>query len=166
MEGVSLRSLHYYTRAIKGCSRWLWRDGRIRGDTLAHLTSPNPDPNRRHERRALTEDELVRLIDAARSGPVVYKLSGPDRAVLYRLAIETGFRAGELRSLTPESFDLNGDPPTVTVKAAYSKRRHDDVQPIRPELAAALFPWRASKPPGTPLFGRLTNHTADMIVTI
>ena len=26
--GVSLRSVHHYMRAIKGFSRWLWRDGR------------------------------------------------------------------------------------------------------------------------------------------
>ena len=53
-EGVSLRSVHHYTRAVKGFSRWLWRDGRAREDTLAHLTSQNPDADRRHERRALT----------------------------------------------------------------------------------------------------------------
>src|SRR5918997_2656726 len=31
-EGISLRSVHHYTRAIKGFSRWLWRDGRARED--------------------------------------------------------------------------------------------------------------------------------------
>ena len=36
----------------------------------------------------------------------------------------------------------------MTVKAAYSKRRRDDVQPIRPDLAEALRPWLASKAPG------------------
>ena len=66
--GVSLRSLHHYTRVAKGFSRWLWRDGRAREDTLAHLTSPNPDADRRHERRALTPGEMVRLILAAESG--------------------------------------------------------------------------------------------------
>ena len=76
------------------------------------------------------------------------------------MAAGTGFRANELRSLTPESFDLDADPPTVTVQAAYSKRRRDDVQPIRPDLADALRPWLASKAPGQPVFGNLTKHTA------
>jgi integrase len=48
-------------------------------------------------------------------------MTGPDRAMLYRVAVGTGFRANELRSLTPESFDLDANPPKVTVEAAYSK---------------------------------------------
>jgi integrase len=131
-EGLSLRSVHHHVRAVKGFSRWLWRDGRAREVALAHLTSQNPDADRRHERRALTPDELARVFQAAERGPVVLKTTGPDRAALYRVAAGTGFRANELRSLTPESFDLAAVDPTVTVKAAYSKRRRDDVQPIRP----------------------------------
>jgi hypothetical protein len=83
--------------------------------------------------------------------------------MLYRLAMGTGFRANELRSLTPRSFNLDGDPPTVTVKAGCSKHRREDVQPIRSELANALRPWVASKPSGRPVFGKLTQHTAEML---
>jgi integrase len=162
-EGISLRSVHHYTRAVKGFSRWLWRDGRAREDTLAHLTSQNPDSDRRHERRALTPDEMARLFLAAERGGVVLTVTGPDRAALYRVAAGTGFRANELRSLAPESFDLDAGSPTVTVAAAYSKRRRDDVQPIRPDLAEALRPWVASRTPGRPVFGKLTRRTAEMI---
>jgi hypothetical protein len=81
-EGVSLRSVHHYTRAAKAFSRWLWRDGRAREDALAHLTSQNPDADRRHERRALSPDELARVFHAAERGGVVLKVSGPDRAAL------------------------------------------------------------------------------------
>ena len=52
-------------------------------------------------------------------------------ALRHRLAVETGFRANELRTLTPEAFNLATDSPMITVKAAYSKRRREDVQPIR-----------------------------------
>jgi hypothetical protein len=45
----------------------------------ARLAASNPDPDRRHERRALTPNELARLIEAAESGAVVLKLAGPDR---------------------------------------------------------------------------------------
>ena len=157
--GASLRSVHHYMRVAKGFSRWLWRDGRVREDALAHLTSLNPDADRRHERRALTPEEQAGLIRAAEAGPVVLKTTGPDRAALYRLALGTGFRANELRSLTPEAFDFDGETPTVAVAAAYSKRRRDDVQPIRPDLAEALRPWVASKALGKPVFGNLTKHT-------
>ncbi len=83
--------------------------------------------------------------------------------MLYRLAAQTGFRRHELRSLTPRSFDLDGNPPTVTVRAAYGKHRRDDLQPIPEALAALLRPWLASRPSVAPLFGNLTKHTAAMI---
>jgi integrase len=162
-SGAALRTVHHYVRQFKAFSRWLWRDGRIREDTLAHVAPPNPDPDRRHERRALAPEELARMIRAAESGPVLWKLSGPDRAALYLVALGTGFRRNELRSLKPEAFALDGDSPTITVAAAYSKRRRDDVQPIRPDLADALRPWLATRTPGQPVFGKLTKHTAAMI---
>jgi len=72
--------------------------------------------------------------------------------MLYRVALGTGFRANELRSLTPESFDLDGEPPTVTVEAGYSKRRRMDEQPIRRDLAELLREWLADKTPGKRVF--------------
>ncbi len=103
------------------------------------------------------------MITAAESGPVVYKVPGLDRAWLYRVAAATGFRANELRSLTPESFDLDSDLPAVTVAAAYSKRRRDDHQPLPPAMVPALRSWINFKAPGQPLWGDLTKHTADML---
>lgn len=46
--------------------------------------------------------------------------------MLYRVASGTGFRANELRSITPESFDLDADPPTITLAAASRKRHRAD----------------------------------------
>ena len=40
--------------------------------------------------------------------------------MMYVLSAWTGYRKGEIGSLTTQSFDLLGDPPTVTVAAAYS----------------------------------------------
>ena len=65
-------------------------------------------------------------------------MTGPERAVLYLVAVNTGLRANELASLVPESFDLESDPPTMTVEAAYSKHRRRDVMPLRPDLAAII----------------------------
>jgi integrase len=65
-------------------------------------------------------------------------MPGPERALLYLLAMETGLRWSELASLTRSSFDLDGDPPTVTVQAAYSKHRREDILPLRPTTAASI----------------------------
>ena len=151
-KGLSLQTCNHYLRAVKQFTRWLWRDGRARENILVHLTGYNVALDRRHDRRALTDDELARLIRAAEQGPVVLRMTGPERAMLYLVAVGTGFRANELRSLTPESFDLDAHPPTVTVEAAYSKHRRRDEQPIRRDLADLLGPWLATRRPGKPAF--------------
>lgn len=71
-------------------------------------------------------------------GPTLRGLPGPRRALLYRLALTTGLRAGELASLTASSFDLDADPPTVRVEAAHSKHRRVDVLPLRRDVAGEL----------------------------
>ncbi|MFO8013709.1 MAG: site-specific integrase [Phycisphaerae bacterium] len=112
--------------------------------------------------RRLTDEELARLIQTAEEGDDVLGMPGPERAMLYRLAVGTGFRAGELRSLTPESFDLDAEPPTVTVEAGYSKHRREDVQPIRQDLADVLRPWLEGKERGEPVF-KMPSKTAKMM---
>jgi integrase len=88
---------------------------------------------------------------------------GPDRAILYALALGTGFRADELRTLTPERFALDSDPPTVTADACYTKNGKEAVQPIAIGLADRLRPWLALKPPGRPVFDGMTDRTAEML---
>ncbi len=160
----SLRTCNGYLRAIKGFSKWLVRDGRIMADGLAHLKQFNESTDRRHERRALSDDELGRLIEAAENGRTAWGMTGPDRAMLYRVAVGTGLRASELFSLTRRSFDLAADEATVTVHAAYSKHRRDDVQPIRGDLAVLLGPWLKERPKAGPSFGTSDKaKTANMI---
>ncbi len=161
-QGASLQTCHHYVRAIKQFTRWLARDGRVATDPFAHLTGFSADADRRRSRRAFSDSELARLIGMAESGPMILGINGPDRAICYRLATGTGFRAGELRSLRPENFDLSADPPTITVAAGYSKRRHRDTQPIRRDLAELLRPWLVDKPRGEPVLP-LPRRTARMM---
>jgi len=162
-EGLSTDTINHHIRAVKGFSRWLWRDGRAREHHLAHLATTSPEGDRRRVRRALTPEEAVQVIQAAETGPAFRGLSGPDRAVLYALALGTGFRSDELRTLTPERFNLDRDPPTVTASACYTKNGKEAVQPIAASLADQLRPWLAPLAPGRPVFGRLTTHTAEML---
>ena len=79
------------------------------------------------------------------------------------MALGTGLRASELRSLTPASFDLDAETPTVTVAAACSKRRRDDVLPMRSDLADALAAWLEDKPADAKLFPTLPRNAARML---
>src|SRR5262249_4639070 len=145
---------------------WLELSNRIdeapRG--IRALRPYNQDVDRRRVRRALTAEELARLQEAAERGPeritrregrggkVLARISGPERAMLSRVAWETGFRANELRSLMPESFMLDGASPAVVVAAAFSKRRREDRLPIRREIAGRLGVFLAGRPRTEPAF--------------
>jgi integrase len=164
VTGKSHATCNAYIRSIKGFTSWLCRDKRLRDDPLSPIQQFNEATDRRRVRRELSPDELVRLIETTeRRTRKEHKISGPDRAMLYRLAVGTGFRASELRSLKPESFDLDSDPPTVTVAAAYSKRGRDDVQPIRLDLAKQLRDWLVDKVAGRRVFANMPGDTARML---
>jgi integrase len=65
--------------------------------------------------------------------------------MLYVLAAWTGYRRSELASLTLRSFNFDTDPPTVSVKASYSKRRRNDVVPLHPAVVQRLIAWLDGK---------------------
>jgi len=150
--GLSIESTNHYLRRVKQFARWMFRTQRASSNPLECLGLLNSRTDRRHERRALSADELVRLLDTTQKAATKYGVTGFDRAMLYRVCVESGLRSNELRSLTVRSFKLDADPPTVTVAAAYSKRRREDVQPIRPELADALRRHFAGKLAGAKAF--------------
>ena len=152
-QGKSVQTSNHYLRAIKQFTRWLIKDRRaLLDDPLAHLAMLNVATDRRHVRRPFSEAELIAILRAANVGQIVRRVHGPDRAMLYAVAAYTGFRASELASLTRESFDLDFDPPTVTVQAAYSKHRRQDVLPLHPSLVVLLRPWLASKSVNEPVW--------------
>ena len=99
----------------------------------------------RRERRTLSDEELVALIHAARNSDKRFRrLTGIDRAMLYLTALGTGFRAGELASLTSASLFLEADPPVIELAASSSKRRKYDRQPLPSWLAGQLSDWLKS----------------------
>jgi integrase/recombinase XerD len=148
---ASQQTRNYYVREAKAFTRWLLENGRADRDPLAGLGG-QAVTERVHARRDLLPEELARLLDAALASPrPAARLSGRDRWALYLTALCTGFRAGELASLTPESFDL-GDEPAVTCAAAYTKNRKTAVQEIAAGDAAALRAYLAGKPAGKPVW--------------
>jgi integrase len=163
-QGASVETRNHYLTAIKGFTRWLARNHRLPNDPLAYLSRQNPDVDVRHPRRALPELVFARFIEATAEGKPFRGLSGPDRLILYTLAANTGFRANELASLTPASFDFRSAPPTVTVQAGYSKRRRKDVQPLRPDVAQMIKSFIGGLPRNEPLWpGTWASVGAEMI---
>jgi integrase len=163
-ERIGIQSSNYYLGCIKSFLAWMVKDGRTDRNPLAHMSGMNAKVDVRRERRSLSPDEFALFLEAARKGKPKRKVTGEDRAMLYLLAANSGFRCSELASLTPESFDLAGDSPSVTVEAAYSKRRRQDTQPLPRDVATALAQWLRYQPAHQRLWpGGWLNHAAKLV---
>jgi integrase len=155
------RTCNGYLTAIKAFTRWLKEQKLLADDSLCGEDGYNEAADRRHVRRELSESEINWLLSTAEKFTLPeHRMTGPDRAIAYRVALGTGFRASELRRLTAESFNLDATPPTITV---FGKRQRNDVQPIRVDLAELLRPWLTSFSAGDKVFARLPGDTARMI---
>jgi integrase len=164
LRGIGVSTSNGYLTAIKGFMRWLVTTERTDRDRLISLSRLNAKVDVRHERRALPEPELRALLAASVGNVVVEGLTGPDRAMLYAVGMTTGFRASELASLAPGSFALDAEPPTATVKAGYSKNRRTSVQPLPPDVAAALRVYLDGRPADRPVWpGAWHKNAAEML---
>lgn len=160
-DGLSARTCNHALNAVKAFAWWLEESNRVaripRG--LASLAKFNERADRRVVRRALTQDDLDRLVEAAENGEPIrvsrigYQfeerwMTGTDRAMLYRLAMATGFRANEIRLLRVEHLRLDGDDPAIVLPAVAEKNGKGTVQPISRDMAAKLAPLLSGKRAG------------------
>ncbi len=81
-----------------------------------------------------------------------FGMASKERLLLYAVAIQTGLRSSELRSLSRGRLFLDGDQPFVTCKAGSTKNRKDARQYIQPALAQELLDHIATKAPKAPVF--------------
>ena len=139
--GLSIKSGNYYLVAIKGFFNWMVNERRIGENPLAHLKGQNARKDIRRRRRVLELDEIDALLTATLQGPKHHNLTAKERYMLYVLALNTGFRAGELHSLLWRSLDLNEFEPSVTILAGYSKNGREATPPLRKDVAGLFRQW-------------------------
>jgi integrase len=164
-RGISSQTSNWYLQAIKAFCGWLVQEKRVPENPVAYLEGLNVKTDRRHDRRAMSEQESKNLLTVAAAGPVRQGMAGADRAMLYWTALESGLRAGELRTLTVGNCKLADQPPVLVVKAGYSKHRREDNQPIPVELAEAFTRYTAGRWPTDLLFPSIppAEHVSKMI---
>ncbi len=162
-QGRSLQTANHHRNAIKSFAKWLYETHRTRENALRRVAGFNVKEDPRHERRTVSLDELRRLITAAETGERFKSMTGPMRALCYRLAVASGLRYSEIGSITPESFDWKADPATVTIRAGYAKNGQTATLPIPGDLAADLAPYVAGRPPRKPIFPLPHDKGAAMV---
>jgi integrase len=163
-KGVSAQTYNFYLQAIKQFARFMVRDGRVSHSPLEHLQGLNVKADRRHDRRAFTISEFRWFLASIQPSSVQSGIPGSERALIYRLAVETGFRRGELASLTKDSFDLNSDDPGVTVSAKAAKARRQRRAPLHSDTVSLVSEHVKQKMPGAKVFKIPSHqHSAKMV---
>ncbi len=124
----------------------------------------------RRQRRALTPQEIARLLAVAATRPlddaqtvrrgarkgeraaelrpeVVAGLLelGHERMLIYRTFLSTGLRLGELQTLTVSRLDLTVGAESLVLEAANEKNSAGSTIPLRADLAEDLRQWVAEK---------------------
>ena len=140
-------------------------DRRLASNPFEGFGKKNERDNRRRVARALTLDEMRRLLDQARRRPLddaltirrgenagqrTAKLSpdrrdklerlGHERGLIYKTLILTGLRKNELRTLSVGDLSF-GDVPFLVLRSANEKNRKGSTVPLRLDLAAELQDW-------------------------
>jgi len=168
--GMSAGTRNGYRGALMAFANWCARTGRLPSNPLTHVATADDRSDRRRTRRALTDDELMRLLDAARRRPLAEastlqcgkrkgqegaKVSdayrarlerlGRERALIYKTLVLTGLRKGELASITVGQVDFTGPVPYLLLHARDEKNRRGAEIPIRADLAGELRAWMDEK---------------------
>ena len=99
---------NHYVAAVKAFCSWMTNDGRAEVSPVAGKKLRKQTVTDATERRAATVNEMRRLIAVAKAGPDYcwgggkgakrqpHRITGHERAIVYRLAIATGLRADEI----------------------------------------------------------------------
>jgi len=148
-DGIGERTFNSYLKACRQFARWLVLERRTDSNPIQHLSCIT-QTEKRCRRRALTLDEQRRLIEATAKGKRHHNTEAAGRAMLYRVALQTGLRVNELRNLTVSSLDIQAR--TLTLTGAYTKNKKTAVQPLTKPLVADLQAFVSGKLPATKIF--------------
>jgi integrase len=130
--GMGAGNRNEYRGAWVRFCNWAVRTKRLAENPFRFLPLADAKTDRRRKRRALSEDELERLIAAAR------ERGGEERALTYKLVELTGLRRGELSSLKLSQAELDGPSPRLRLEARDAKNRWSATIPLRHDLAEDL----------------------------
>jgi integrase len=148
--GKASKTAWGYVESIAAFCDWCVSRKLLAADPLQHLKSFNTSPLKPN--RELTDAEVRSLLTHA----------PPERGLWYRVALSTGYRQNELRSLTVDCLDLFG--PSLRLSACHTKNRQDARQPITRELADELAAPSKGKAANAPLLDMPTkNNTAQQL---
>jgi len=133
------RTINAYLTAIKSFAQYLVDIELLPRHPLKSVRKLNHEIDVRKKRRAMTADEVERLLPVAASGTTTGKWKPGERFLIYRLLLGTGLRSMELSLLTPNQIDFERC--RLKIEAAKTKNKKSDVLPMRPDLVQSVKEW-------------------------
>jgi integrase len=151
-EGKAARTIQGRVVAMKAFTKWLTDHAKLSHDPLRTVKRPSVKTDRRLLRRMLLPAEWPYLRAATLTSGPRDGMNPPERVALYAVAIQTGLRSNELRSLMKRDLFLAGDSPYARCKVENTKNGNEARQYIQADLAAELRRIVATKTPTAPVF--------------
>lgn len=110
-QGFADKTCNQKITALRNFCLWVVeQDDNSYTEHPANKVSRVRNPKAKRPRRALSLDDLLHLLrTTAASNRTILKMTGPERALLYRTAAETGLRQSELRALKVAGCRMLGD---------------------------------------------------------
>lgn len=102
-EGVMASSINRELNLLSHCLTWARRWRLMTGNPMTDLHRPKNPPAR--DRRILPDEEALVLVSLGYAEGLSVQVHAQRVAVAFLLALETGMRAGELCSITPENYN-------------------------------------------------------------
>ncbi len=124
---ASARTKNEYLSAAQIFANWLVKQGRMTRNPLANIGRVEQRGREVYIRRAMADDEIIRLLDVA-----------GDYRIVYLTALTTGLRRGELAKLLWTDIHLEAAHPFINVRAGISKNRKTAIIFLRQDVADGL----------------------------
>ena len=136
------RTINHYITSIKSFAQYLTDSELLSSNPLKSIRKLNQEIGQRKKRRAMTAEEIERLLKAAASRKYREKEKSDEQVLIYKLLLGTGLRSTELSLLTLNQIDFERN--RLTIEAAKTKNKKADVLPMRLELVQLVKEWVAS----------------------
>lgn len=158
-RGLSYKTRNHRLAVLKHFCTWLVSRGALRESPVAWIRPLTVERDPGHgtrRRRALTEEELRRLVEAARRRPLeayranhgrvpawkaeALRLKGLERAAVYLVGARAGLRRQELKKLRWEDvrWSRDGRRGEIVVRAGSAKNKREETVPLFDVVEAAL----------------------------
>jgi integrase len=139
---IGPRTLNQYLQVARSFCNWTVKRKRAATNPLIDVGNVDETADVRRARRALHEDDLVKLLDKV---PAHFLM-------VYRFMLGTGLRRQEVEDLLWGDIRLNSPTPFIKLRAKATKARRSDVLPLRADMAAELRTLRGEATDGDKVF--------------